>query len=342
MLKKVIPIILFCFAAFTGWFYFWGGGIAFEVNNSEIITFKESSSRSSDTISIVTYNVGYFSGMTNNLAVDRNEALFQKNMAEFHTLMERINPDILALQEVDFKSDRSYSVNQFLEMGTSEQFNYGATSINWNKRYVPFPYFSPTTHFGRILSGQGVLSRFKVNKNDRLVLKQPIEASFIYKKFYLDRLAQFVEIEINDKTVTVINVHLEAFDDDTREVQAKQIVAEIRKRLSGKPYILIGDFNTVPLYTPDKKYVSDEENNFVTEKTMKIFRDSLNIAAAYSDEYALKDLRSTYTFPSDEPQQKIDHIFYTPEYIEPLEKFTIQENSTLSDHLPVGLKFKLK
>lgn len=342
MLKKIVPLVAFILAILIGWFYFWGSEKAYDVKNADIVTFENSQISESDTITIVTYNVGYLSGMTNNLAVDRSKNLFEKNLSDFHKLMESISPNIVALQEVDFKSERSFLVNQFEEMGKSEFFKYGATAINWNKRYVPFPYLSPSTHFGKILSGQAVLSSFPITKNDRYVLPQPIEASFIYKKFYLDRLAQYVTLDVLGKELTVVNVHLEAFDDDTREVQAKHLIRKIKNELQGKPYILLGDFNTVPLYTPDKKYVSDEDNDYVKEKTLKLLLDSLDIKSAYPDDYALKDLRSTYTFPTDDPQTKIDHIYYTPQFIEPIEQFTVQENALPSDHLPVVLRFRLK
>lgn len=341
MSKKLIPLLLLSASIFITWFYFWGSSQAFDVPNSSINTFQKTDYISSDTLTIVTYNVGYFSGMTNNLPVKRQKNLFDTNMNEFYSLMNSIKPDILALQEVDFNSDRSHSVNQYLEMGKSEYFNYGASVINWNMTYVPFPYTSFSTHFGTVLSGQAILSKYPILTNERMVLTKPVDASFIYNKFYLDRIAQFSTIDVGVE-LTVINVHLEAFDDDTREVQAHELIKKIKTDFAGKPYILIGDFNTVPLYTPDKKYVSDPDNNFVTEKTLKLLLDSLPIKATYSDGLALQNLDATYTFPSDKPIMKIDHIYYTPEFIEEISQITIQKNASLSDHLPLILKFRMK
>ena len=328
------------FSSFSIVFYFWGSSKAYEIPSAETHQFQTSPDQASDTLRIVSYNVGYFSGMTNNLPVERSKEMYNTHMAQFHTLMDEIKPDILAVQEVDFNSDRSFNVNQYKEMGKSPYFKYGATAVNWNKTYIPYPYLSPTKHFGTILSGQAVLSRYPILKNERIVLSPPVDASFFYTAFYLERLAQVVEIQAT-KNIYVVNVHLEAFSDTTREVQAEELIKLIKPLKETHPVILIGDLNTVPIYTQDKKFISDENNDFTTEQTLYMLIKELELEEAYTAEMGVNNPRATYTYPSDDPQAKIDHIFYDPKKIIPISRTTIQKNASLSDHLPVVFTFKL-
>jgi hypothetical protein len=74
----------------------------------------------------------------------------------------------------------------------------GAIAINWDKRYVPFPYWPITQQFGRTLSGQSILSRFPIQNHERHVLDRVAGNNWIYNAFYLDRLAQVAEIVVGE------------------------------------------------------------------------------------------------------------------------------------------------
>lgn len=144
--------------------------------------------RSSDTLSVLTYNIGYLSGMTNNLPVDRKESLFSDNLSRSIDLLNSYDFDFIGLQEVDFGASRSFNYNQFDSLGIQLDFHQGAYAINWDKLYVPFPYYPFKNHFGRMYSGQGILSKMQLVSNDLIVLRKPISAPFYYNAFYLDRL----------------------------------------------------------------------------------------------------------------------------------------------------------
>ena len=49
---------------------------------------------------------------------------------------------------------------------------HGAIAISWDKNYVPFPYWPPTAQFGKILSGQSIISRSPIQQNNRIVLEK--------------------------------------------------------------------------------------------------------------------------------------------------------------------------
>ena len=105
---------------------------------------------------IVTYNIGYLSGMTNNKAVEKPKSLFDNNLQKVIQETQKINPDIIAFQEIDYDASRSYNVNQeekIADLG----YNYRAKTINWDERYLPFPYWPISMHFGKVVSGQSII-----------------------------------------------------------------------------------------------------------------------------------------------------------------------------------------
>ena len=61
-------------------FYFWASSpnISFSNYNNTGEYDYESQVSNDSVLSVITYNIGYLSGMTNNLAVERPESLFRK------------------------------------------------------------------------------------------------------------------------------------------------------------------------------------------------------------------------------------------------------------------------
>ncbi|MEX2015468.1 MAG: endonuclease/exonuclease/phosphatase family protein, partial [Candidatus Hydrogenedentales bacterium] len=173
--------------------------------------------------SILTWNIGYASGLTNNQAANATDQENGANLDALTGLLQHVLPDIAALQEVDFDSRRSYSRDQAKHLAQWALFEYRAVAYNWDTRYVPFPYWPPKAHFARVLSGQAVLSGHPVESQRVVAFPKPAERSSWYNAFYPDRLAQVVEVDLDGTPVTVINVHLEAYMKGTRERQAAQV-----------------------------------------------------------------------------------------------------------------------
>jgi endonuclease/exonuclease/phosphatase family metal-dependent hydrolase len=258
--------------------------------------------------------------MTNNLPIAKPKSLFDNNLEQVKSVLKPLNIDILAFQEIDFASSRSYDVNQQLEIAKLG-YPFIGQSVNWDKRYLPFPYWPITLQFGRVYSGQSVLSKYPIKKQDRLVLKAVADAPFYRTAFYLDRLAQVDKIDINGKTVIVINVHLEAFDKPTRTIQTKRILKLYNSYKDEYPTLLVGDFN------------SDYKS---TEASITPIMDSPDIGiAAYGKSYP-------NTFNSIKPTKRIDYIFYNKNFIEEMSSRVLTEMGDASDHLSLIMTFKLK
>ena len=277
---------------------------------------------------VVSYNIGYLSGLANNTTEKTERSFYDKNQEQAIAAIESVNPDIVAFQEIDFASKRSYEVNQAEAIAQATKLYSGATVTSWDKNYVPFPYWPPTAHFGKMLSGQAILTRsyFPIKENRRLVLEEVADRPFFYKAFYLDRLAQVAQIELIDRPVIVINVHLEAFVEQTRVNQTEFVRSLAEDYAKTYPVILLGDFNSSLNRT--------EETDF----SIKILMESDVLASATPS----SDWESEPTFPSDNPQFKLDYIFYTPQTIEVLETRVVTAAGESSDHLPLMMRFRLK
>lgn len=287
---------------------------------NRIIAPEESLSAANDSVfSIMTYNLGYLSGMSNNKAVERKKERFERNLQQVEEAIKRWSPDFLALQEIDFDSDRSFNLNQSRAL-SSLGFTYRGESVNWDKKYVPFPYYPVSTHFGKIISGQAVLSKYPILTLDRITLKRNDNNPFYYDSFYLDRLAQVAKIELNKETLVLINVHLEAYDKPTRDEQISQVITLYHQFANDYPTILLGDFN------------SDLENR---QAGIKRLLELDGIGCAQPDP-------TVKTFDSESPTLRLDYIFYNRHFIEEVAAEVPDNFNTASDHLPLFMRFKFK
>ena len=314
-------------------FYFWATGSQYSekdysaVNEFDIATDYEVK----DTFSLMTYNIGYLSDMTNNLAVERPESLFSTSFANISSIFDSYEPDFIAFQEIDFNSDRSYNQNQYKDIAKACGYGFGAKAINWDKNHVPFPYLPIRLQFGKILSGQAVLSKATIHSTDRLVLPKPESNPFYYNAFYLDRLAQLVWTQVGDDSLLIINVHFEAWDAPSREIQAEMVLEIYKIYEDLHPIVLTGDFNCSPPYSI----------NANDETTISTLANYPSISSAILKDSYLLNPEAYFTFNSSKPYEKLDYIFYNNQYLNCIESEVIHSDLKISDHLPVYAKFVL-
>ncbi len=323
-MKKILQygfLVLMSFFVLTIGFYLWASSP--NLSPSEYAEIFESpkvkEARNGDEFRILTYNIGYLSGMTNNLPVEKPQSLFSGNMDLVLANLKRIDADLLAFQEIDYDSDRSYNVDQH-EVIAQLGYRYSAKTINWDKRYVPFPYFPFSMHFGKIISGQSVLSKYPIIEQERIELERNQDNPFYYDSFYLDRLAQVVKVRISGHNLVLIHVHLEAFDQQTRINQIEKLRTIYAKYCTQGPTIMLGDFNSDPRY----------ENAGIA-----LLEELIRTESAAFDRSRLIN-----TYDSRNPSERLDYIFYNTDFISEVNAEVIEEFGEASDHLPVLLTFK--
>ncbi|MGB3464926.1 MAG: endonuclease/exonuclease/phosphatase, partial [Cyclobacteriaceae bacterium] len=165
MIKLIFKIFAVLFAIIllvTAIFYLYASSSRYPEDSYSSFSSQKQSVGQQDTLSVVTYNMGYLSGMSNNLPIATTRSFYKNNEDSLIYFLETIKPDIVALQEIDFDSERSYNVDQLAIIAEGTQLQNTAKAVNWDKKYVPFPYWPVSNHFGGILSGQAVASHFSI------------------------------------------------------------------------------------------------------------------------------------------------------------------------------------
>lgn len=304
-------------------FYYWASSTNHPKEDySQLIENKYPKPIGNDSVfSLITYNIGYLSGMTNNRAVAKTKDLFKYNLKRVYNQFEEYNADFIYFQEIDYHSNRSYYVNQQDEL-QKLGYNHIFQAVNWDVNYLPFPYFPPSAHHGEIYSGQSIFSKYLLTEPERIVLERVADSPFYRDAFYLDRIAQVSKTKINGKTMVLINLHLEAFDQATRHKQTEFIVELYNKYKDQFPVLLAGDFNS--------------DIAFEDAAINKI----LGIPGIGSAHF--NDKNEAKTYPSANPQARLDYVFFNKKFIKMINSEILSSFGESSDHLPVLLEFKLK
>ena len=110
-LKGVLTVLV-VLVAIVVLVYIWAGAGHVSRDEYENTKAYNQAFETSDTLKVMTYNVGWLSGMTNNLPVERPDSLYRENLSDIIQFLEREDPDIIGFQEIDFGSKRSYYYNQ--------------------------------------------------------------------------------------------------------------------------------------------------------------------------------------------------------------------------------------
>lgn len=272
-----------------------------------------------DRITVVSYNIGYGSGLKNNLE-PASEAEVQANLQRMAADLQKLKPDLVFLQEVDFHSQRSFNVDQMRYLAEKLDLPHAAYVLTWNKNYVAWPYWPPERHFGRVVSGQAVLSRFPIQSQQLIEFPKPPNNPFWYNWFYLDRIVQHLILDLGGEQVSVYNLHLEAFSAATREEQ----IGQLGRLIKADPFpakIAAGDFNLADPIVPNR-----EDSDRDSKGLLKVFAANTGLSP-------FKAEAAFYSMPSSGAYKLIDHVFYSPHFR--LEKAGNIADSTASDHLAV-------
>ena len=330
-MKRLILIVVSLLLIGFVTFYFWGSSANLSTDTYD--QFRQYGGfgkeyAKGDTLRVMTYNLGYLSGMTNNEPVQTDQAFYDRNLQRTISLIRSIDPDLIGFQEIDFEARRSYDVQQADAIGIAGEFTDGFHSVNWDKRYVPFPYGLPKYHFGKVISGQSILSKSTLTQQRHLTLPRPVNTPFYYNAFYIDRLVQVADWIVGMDTIKVMNLHLEAFDQETRLIHARQVRELYERYYKDMPVLILGDYNSRPAE--------------VEEDAMSIIMEAPDIASAVSGEQYQSDSSAYFTYSSVEPVRMIDYVLYNSHFIERINSRVLSEAGDISDHLPLLFEFVLK
>jgi endonuclease/exonuclease/phosphatase family metal-dependent hydrolase len=285
-------------------------------------------------LSVASYNIGHGQGIKENAWDYRSEEVTKRQLSMVADAMVEIDADIFLLQEVDLDSHRTFRIDQIEFIKEKTKHPYHACAIVWEKNYLPFPYWPPAHHIGSVQAANCILSRFPLSDHQRIIFDKPSSNPFWYNWGYIDRGIQRVNVRIGEKNIALLNVHLEAWEIKAREQQIK-ITKEYIDEID-LPIILGGDFNTVMPDAEKKSGFKDEPDaDYTDEITLDWFIknvQNLKVPVISAND---NELNQIYTFPSDSPDRRLDHIFLIGKSLSLLDFKVAYEAGLASDHLPV-------
>lgn len=338
--------LLLLFLVFAGLvvFVLWmAGGVqsprTFEADVRDVRT-RAPVDTSTATLDVVVWNIAWAYGWgSEGSGGARPFRHFEGSLEKIGGTLRDAAPDVVLLQEVDFDAHRSHGVNQAERIAELAGLPHVAPVLSWKANWVPFPYWPPTEHFGRVESGGAVLSRWPIESNIVTLLPKPEANPFHYNLFYLFRYFQRVSINRGRGSLTIFNAHLEAFDATNRQRQAELFVEALSNLPSGS-LLVGGDFNTVPPEASHRAGFSDEpETSFEEDRTLATLRSVDGLRDAFEPDAYAADEAQFFTFPAHEPNRKLDHLLVSEDF-EVLEAKVLHEAGDVSDHLPLWVRLR--
>ncbi len=335
-MKKILLTVTILLIVSLGGFLYWGH-LGSSDHESFIFNSKGSSSKTNN-LKIISYNIAYGRGVADDKGDLRSKETIEGYLDKISDLLIISNADIVLLQEVDLASKRTHYINQAEYIAKRSGYPSYACVTTWIKNYIPYDYWPPSQHYGRMKSGQCILSKFPIISNERIPLPQRKDKPFFYTAFYLDRAIQSAEISVGKNTFKIFNVHLEAFAFKNRLKQAEILASHINNLLADDKIIVGGDFNALPPQATVKKDFPDKPDgpwkDASGDMTMSEF-----IALAPQLQEVVPTARpesESFTYPGDAPNRRLDYIFCSKNL--KIIRGMILQISPISDHLPVFAK----
>lgn len=233
------------------------------------------------TIRIVTYNIHRCRGMDGRTLP-----------ARIVDVLASLHADVMALQEVLGAGPRN--------SGQAEEIG-AALGMGW--------VMASARHLRGHLFGNMVLSRFPIRQHMQYDLSW---------KTCEERTCQRVDLDIDDRTLHLFNVHLGTAYRE-RKLQAETLASIVHDRRVREPKILLGDFN-------------EWSRGFATATLTKRLQNiDLRV-----------HLRSRRTYPGIFPLLHLDHIYFQGHVeIVRVELPRTRRSLMASDHLPLLAELKV-
>jgi endonuclease/exonuclease/phosphatase family metal-dependent hydrolase len=190
--------------------------------------------------------------------------------------LERLNPDIIGLQEINETLDGTYNQAEII---------VDSLSAHFEEEYYLYTEFTHLSWDNQYRESIGIISRFPILEQG---FGQLVVGVF-------PRKVVWAAIDSPIGRLNFFNTHLSFNDPHVRELQVQQIIGFITYTEGFSPGIgsvLVGDFND----SPDSDAIE-----LLTDPGTEVF---------YIDTYALSNPGSPgYTAPSYSPEIRIDYIF---------------------------------
>jgi endonuclease/exonuclease/phosphatase family metal-dependent hydrolase len=251
---------------------------------------------------LVTFNIAHGRGLTPIQGITSQRKL-RLNLRRIAGLLEKLSPDVVALQEIDENSRWAGNFDHLDYLRVHTRFPHAVFGIN-NRR----------TGLLNLSYGNAILSRHSIRAAETVVFgtRRLGEKGFLY-----------VELDVGNHCVPIVNLHLHFSSRLQRLRQLERLLNWLRDkhRLHANRWlvhpIICGDFNNPG--TRDDATAS-----------------LLSHLSDYCD-YQLFPVGG-YTFPSPLPQRTLDFVFLPAGCVTARCEIV---KSMLSDHRPVVVDFEI-
>lgn len=295
---------------------------------------------------IVTLNVGYAGlGREEDFFMDGGKNVQPKDQAEVNDNLSGLlsalslqNADVCFLQETDKNSKRSFYIDESgyfargLGMGSAFAYNYRCA-------FVPFPW----PPIGQVESGITTLNNLKVSEATRESL--PVPFSWPIRTANLKRcmLVERLPLKDSDKSLVLVNLHLEAYSsDEGRKAQMDELATLLKAELRNGNYVIAGgDFNQA---FPDslEKYPLPENPIWVPGTLTEA---DLPNGYTFAYDMGVPTCRALVTPYDGNRNELIAYVidgFMVSSNIKVNSVETIDLNFQNTDHQPVAMEFTLQ
>jgi len=293
-----------------------------------------SAAQYSDTLSILTWNIGYgglgaeqdffFDGGSKVRPNPELSAYYLNGILGF--LASQRGVDVLMLQEVDKDSRRSYYTDQETEILKALPGYASSFAYNYKTMFVPEPLREP---YGKCMAGLMTLGRVAPTQAIRHALAP--DAEWPVGLFMLDRCFiswRYPAYFSDGKDLILLNLHLSAYDDgNVKKQQMDSLAAFLRAEYAlGNRMIAGGDWNQLAPESPSQG---------VGIPVPVPFPDAgWNWAAAKAP--TNRDLSTGYQ-PGRSRELTIDFFLLSPN-LKAVEVKGLNQGFAFSDHEPVLLR----
>jgi endonuclease/exonuclease/phosphatase family metal-dependent hydrolase len=161
-------------------------------------------------LTVASYNIRHGRGVDDVVALERTA-----------TAIRTLNADIVGLQEVDERVNRSGNIDEAAVLGELLGMHHA---------------FAPFFDYGGGRYGMAILSRFPITESQAIRLPDGEEP----------RVALVTNIVLpGDDTVAIVNVHFDWIDDDAARFKQARYLSDQLAELT-LPWLVLGDFNDLP------------------------------------------------------------------------------------------------
>ena len=332
-------------------------------------------------LKVVTWNIRFGSGRFPFFGDSCGDEVISENsdvkliMQAIADTLNKIDADIVLLQEVDVSSKRTGYLDQVQYLLENTYLNYGCYASMWKADFIP------TDGIGKINTGNAILSRYEITEAERVELRLRTDQDDLIQYFYLRRnilKAKIPSLAQSGKDFFAVDIHATAFaTDDTKQqhlIKYSEVLSEIAN--NNGVFVSGGDLNSVPPNSTvdfcmldkcdSEKYVDSEGSeseyhsidssagphkegaffdNFEGEPDiLQPLYNNYSAAISHADGSTLDSSNYTHA-PSTSYERhgikydrKLDYLFTNGSWEEG-SGYTHQKAYNLSDHMPVSAIF---